>query len=73
MKEYGEVEDSKYFDLEAAKASVEAVEPEGYEPWWYNSMLIKKMWDKSISMETKYLLHTNWRLVFFHKTAEIAL
>lgn len=33
MKEYGEVEDSKYFDLEAAKASVEAVEPEGYEPW----------------------------------------
>ena len=26
-------EDSKYFDLEASKASVEAVEPEGYEPW----------------------------------------
>ena len=33
MKEYGEVDDPKYFDLEAAKASVEAVEPEGYEPW----------------------------------------
>ena len=33
MKEYGEVEDSKYFDLEAAKALVEAVSPEGFEPW----------------------------------------
>ena len=33
MKENGEIDDPKYFDLESAKASVEEVEPEGYEPW----------------------------------------
>ena len=33
MKESEEVDDPKDFDLEAAKASVEKVEPEGYEPW----------------------------------------
>lgn len=32
MKENGEIDDPKFFDLEAAKASVEKVEPEGYEP-----------------------------------------
>lgn len=33
MKENGEIDDPKDFDLESAKASVEAVEPEGFEPW----------------------------------------
>lgn len=33
MKENGEIDDPKFFDLEAAKASVEAVEPEGFGPW----------------------------------------
>lgn len=33
MKENGEIDDPKLFDLEAAKASVEAVEPEGFGPW----------------------------------------
>jgi|GEM_PF-1308736 len=33
MKENGEIDDPKFFDLEAAKALVEAVEPEGFEPW----------------------------------------
>ena len=33
MKENGEIDDPKFFDLEAAKASVEAVDPEGFGPW----------------------------------------
>lgn len=33
MKESEEVEDPKYFDLEAPKALVEAVSLEGFEPW----------------------------------------
>ena len=33
MKENGEVDDPKDFDLEAANKAVEAVKPTGFEPW----------------------------------------
>jgi hypothetical protein len=33
MKENGEIDDPKFFDLEDANASVEEVNPEGFMPW----------------------------------------
>ena len=33
MKENGEIDDPKDFDLEAANKAVEAVKPTGFKPW----------------------------------------
>lgn len=33
MKENGEIDDPKYFDLEAANKAVKTVKPTGFEPW----------------------------------------
>jgi hypothetical protein len=33
MKENGEIDNPKYFDLEAANKAVEAVKPTGFKPW----------------------------------------